>query len=409
MTLHRTSTSDPAQWRWSTVLRAPHRLAFAWAQTVLLFASSWWLMEHLARSGWLSAAWSFQPMLSSTVVHSVAMTFGFIPLFFSGFLFTAGPKWLGVAAPSAQALLPATTLQGAGWLLWLVGAYISPWLAVFGGGLAWSGLSITTTLFIRLLFKSAASEKVHATLVAAASSAGLVCLTGAMVGVMSNRWDLTRVWTLTGLWMYAVWVYVVVAHRMILFFTSSALQSVAAWRPMWVLYFLVFAVTHKGVSLWVDFFQWNSPVWTVLSSFLMLVTGILLLWLALIWGMVQNLKIRLLAMLHIGFLWLGFGFLLDATGHFWTHLTGDPGWALGAMHATTMGFMGSLLLAMVTRVSCGHGGRPLVADTFVWSVFWLLQLATCIRILVTVFETPWYATLTVLTAGLWLLVTGACE
>ncbi|MDO8276104.1 MAG: NnrS family protein, partial [Serpentinimonas sp.] len=61
-------------------------------------------------------------------------------------------------------------------------------------------------------------------------------------------------------------------------------------------------------------------------------------------------------------------------------LSGDRPWTLGAMHAITMGFMGSLLLAMVTRVSCGHSGRTLVADRLVWGLFWLLQLATVLRV-----------------------------
>ena len=45
-----------------------------------------------------------------------------------------------------------------------------------------------------------------------------------------------------------------------------------------------------------------------------------------------------------------------------------------------MGCLGSLMLAMVTRVSCGHGGRALVADRLVWTLFWVLQLATVVRL-----------------------------
>ena len=31
-------------------------------------------------------------------------------------------------------------------------------------------------------------------------------------------------------------------------------------------------------------------------------------------------------------------------------------------------------------MACGHGGRALVADSIAWSLFWLLQLATLLRI-----------------------------
>ena len=50
------------------------------------------------------------------------------------------------------------------------------------------------------------------------------------------------------------------------------------------------------------------------------------------------------------------------------------------MHALSMGCLASLMLAMVTRVSCGHSGRALIADRLMWSLFWLLQLTTLMRI-----------------------------
>jgi uncharacterized protein involved in response to NO len=53
---------------------------------------------------------------------------------------------------------------------------------------------------------------------------------------------------------------------------------------------------------------------------------------------------------------------------------------LGSLHALTMGCLASLMFAMVTRVSCGHSGRALVADKLVWVLFWLLQAATVLRI-----------------------------
>ena len=45
-----------------------------------------------------------------------------------------------------------------------------------------------------------------------------------------------------------------------------------------------------------------------------------------------------------------------------------------------MGFLGGMLFAMATRVICGHGGLALVADDFVWTLFWLLQAATLLRL-----------------------------
>jgi uncharacterized protein involved in response to NO len=86
-------------------------------------------------------------------------------------------------------------------------------------------------------------------------------------------------------------------------------------------------------------------------------------------------------MLHLAFLWIPIALLLaaaDAT----LRLTFDAtaGLGLAPLHALTVGFLGSMLFAMTTRVIRGHGGIALVADTTVWVLFWLLQAATLLRI-----------------------------
>ena len=50
-------------------------------------------------------------------MHAAVMVFGFMPLFFSGFLFTAGPRWLGVPPHKPTKTAPCVVLQMAGWLL----------------------------------------------------------------------------------------------------------------------------------------------------------------------------------------------------------------------------------------------------------------------------------------------------
>jgi uncharacterized protein involved in response to NO len=65
-----------------------------------------------------------------------------------------------------------------------------------------------------------------------------------------------------------------------------------------------------------------------------------------------------------------------------------------------MGFLGSVLMAMVTRVSSGHSGRPLTADNLVWWAFWALQLATVVRIASALEQGS--AWLTLLAATIWL-------
>lgn len=364
-------------WRPARLLWAPHRLGFAAACLLLICSSAWWLWLQTTRMGWLPVPYM---AVSPTITHGVLMVYGFMPLFFSGFLFTAGPKWLGVLAPPARQMAGATLLQTVGWLTFIAGSHWHPFAAFGGMALAWAGLSWNLWRFWHLTRSSDADDKTHPHVILLAGALGSLCLASAGISLLAGRVDLTRVWLLTGLWGFVATTYIAAAHRLIPFFTSSALPMVAVWRPMWVLYFLLLAVAQKVVLVWFEWSGWNVTTLQTLSSFWMAVSGLVVLWLAFMWGLAQSLSIRLLAMLHVGFVWLGIAFLLDALGHFWSVVIRSAPWALGALHATTIGFMGSLMLAMVTRVSCGHGGRKLVADNLTWSLFGLLQLAALARV-----------------------------
>jgi uncharacterized protein involved in response to NO len=61
---------------------------------------------------------------------------------------------------------------------------------------------------------------------------------------------------------------------------------------------------------------------------------------------------------------------------------GSPGFDLqrASVHALSMGFFGSTMLAMVSRISCGQSGRLLSAERSVWVLFLVLQAATALRI-----------------------------
>ena len=100
------------RWHWQTILQAPHRLAFFLGIVLLVFQSAWWSVVQWHRLG---ASWGISYAVSPTVIHSTAMTLGFMPLLFAGFLFTAGPKWLGVRPPMIHRFFTPLGLQCAGW------------------------------------------------------------------------------------------------------------------------------------------------------------------------------------------------------------------------------------------------------------------------------------------------------
>ena len=371
---------DP-RWRFAHLLLAPHRLGFFLAMVVLVFAGAWWALVQLDR---LSPALSLPYALSPSLVHGTVMTFGFIPLFFSGFLFTAGPKWLGVPGPEPRQLLAPLLMQATGWGGWLLGSHLNGFVALAGLALACAGLAWVSIMFLALIRRSQADDQVHARTVGVACVVGCLSLAGLALSLLLGAPAVSRAFLLTGLWGFILVVYLSVAHRMSPFFTSSALPFLNAWRPFWLLWLMLAVAALEAAAVWVEL---DGPlagragtVWVAARGVFELFAGAVLLWLAVVWGLVKSFRNRLLAMLHVGFLWLGVSLVLGGVSQGLSLWQGDPVLALGSLHALTMGCLASLMLAMVTRVSCGHSGRALVADRIAWSLFWLLQGATLLRI-----------------------------
>ena len=389
-------------WHWATVAQAPHRLAFLAGMVMLAMSALWWWAEMVARAagslGWAQA-------VPPSVAHALWMTLGFVPMFFCGFLFTAGPKWLQVGEVPVSALRLPVAVMVIGWGAYALGVHADARLAavgLLGVALGWSAL---LARFVGLIRLSRAADTLHARLIAAASVAGAGLMLVMAITVWRQDWAFTRLASLLALWLWLVPVYVTVAHRMIPFFTAAAVPVLDAWRPNWLLWTLLGLVGLQAVWLLADALSLASPGLTGAHALASVALGALVLGLAVRWGVVQSLRIRMLAMLHVGFVWLGVAACLDAivTVAGWM---GEPWSSLLPLHALTMGFLGSVLLAMVTRVSCGHGGRTLVADDALWALFWSLQVAVVERLVAAAWPATGSTGLMV-AASLWLGVMGA--
>lgn len=373
----RPASGKPPPWRWRWLLAAPHRLAF-FAGAVMFAASGlWWAGVQLAWQLGLSPGWQVPP----TLAHGLWMAYGFMPLFFGGFLFTAGPKWLGMPPVDAYRLKAPVITALAGWAVFALGAHASAALAAVGLVMAAVAWGTMTVRFARLVVHSPVADRLHASLVLVGCSVGVMVLAAAAIGIASGNLPLARAATVFGLWAGLALVYVAVVHRMVPFFSASAVPALDAWRPTWLLWVLAAGVVIEaplaafetmGIVL-------PAPLRFGQAGAELVLAG-LLLWLAVRWGLVQSLRIRLLAMLHLGFVWLGLAFLLLAASHA-LQASGEPGLGAAPLHAMTAGFLGSTLLAMATRVSAGHSGRALAADNIAWGLFWLLQVAVASRVL----------------------------
>ncbi|HKB53814.1 MAG TPA: NnrS family protein [Ramlibacter sp.] len=378
-------------WRWRHLLDSPHRLGFFLAMLVLGVSGLWWAGVQLARSGFVPAV----PMaVSPSLVHAALMTFGFFPLFFCGFLFTAGPRWLHVRAPTTRELMPALLAQGAGWLIWLVGSHVHVLLAVAGLALAAAGLLRAAVRFWRLIHASSDTDRVHPTVIAGALALGCACIASTAVALALGADMLARLFVLTGLWGCVAVVFVTAGHRMIPFFTAPPGTVLERGGDWWQLALLVGISLFEAVCVWLADPLAGVGAWHVARGVIEMATGSVLLWGAVAWTFARSLRNRLLRMLHTGMLWIALGLLLQGVTGVLAWRLGSPVLPLAPLHAFAMGGLGSVMLAMITRVSAGHAGIPVAVDHVVWALFWLLQLATALRVAATVPGTPAQALLT---------------
>jgi uncharacterized protein involved in response to NO len=374
---------ETGRWRLRRLFEAPHRLAFGAAALVLALSALWWAagLPGEAQAG-RSLPWALPP----ATAHGLIMAFGFMPLYFSGFLFTAGPKWLSMPAPSARDLLPALLPQVAGWLLFLIAArgrdaafgQVIGAIALTAVVLGWSRVALR---FLRLMAAGAAGDRLHAGFVALACAAGVVALVAAAVGVARGDFMLVRAATHGGLWGFTGLMFVTALHRLVPFF-SAAVPSLDARRPAWLIWALGALLGFEAMAQALYAFVPDpSAAWRGTRAMVEVAGGLGVLALCLRWARLQPLSLRLLAMLHVGFTWLGLALLLSGVDQALAVAGNAPaGFALASTHAFTMGFLGSTLLAMVTRVSCAQGGRTVAADDVVWRLFWVLQLAIVARL-----------------------------
>lgn len=384
---------------------APHRLGFLAGGTLLAVLALWWGAALVARAAGVPLPWVVNP----GTAHALAFAFGFMPLFFTGFLFTAGPRWLGLPAVPGGRLQVAVSLMVLGWAAALAGFHLSVALAALGLAVAAVGFALATGLFGLMVLESRVADRDHPALVVLGCAVGAIALWVAAVAVALHYDAAVRAAVHAALWGCFGLVFATVAHRMIPFFTTAAMPRLDAWSSRALLGLLAWLMAIQAPFAAAEALLGGSlpPDAAALRAAIELGGGAWLLWLATRWGLVQSLKFRMLAMLHMGFFWLGVAFTLGGVSHALMALSnGNLSLGLAPLHAFTMGYLGSTLLAMASRVAVGQSGRAVVADNWLWAMFWALQLGIVARVAAALWPaagTP----LTLFAAQCWLAALGA--
>lgn len=386
-------------WRISRLLAAPHRLAFFCGALLLAVASLWWLAALVDGQAVVSLPWALAPGHA----HALLMSFSYMPMFFAGFVCTAGPRWLELPGVDARELVPIAGLWVAGWAACLAGAHLQAPVAAVGLALVAASWSAFCTRFVQMLLESRVPDRLHLGIIAGACVLGALAMWVAATAVALGEAQLLHRLVPIGLWWFIAPVFVAAVHRMVPFFgvAATALDERVPNGLLLVGLVLVALQPLAGANF-AAATAWHAAL-AVLDAGAALSVALLLVR----WRKTQNLGIRLLAMLWVGFAWLGIAFALQAV-HAGLLAAGSAavGVRLAALHALGMGFFGSTMIAMVSRVTCGQAGRTLNAERWVWRLFLVLQAAAALRIL-TSLGSGGAPVLLVATALLWAVATVA--
>jgi len=365
------SNTDPVPaTRWAALTAAPHRLAFLCGLASLLASSLGWGLHLVARySG--TPLFALDLALAPIWAHSFLMLLTVLPTFFLGFLFTTYPRWMNGPPVPRTAYVAAPLLLTAGTACWLVGVHTALPLQLVAVALVTAGLATALVALLRVLL-DAQQVVSHAIVTSTAFAIGVVCAAGFGYGLWAGS-DFALHFAVRGaLWGFLLPVFFSVCHRMIPFFSQGVAVGYVPWRPTWLL------VSVVGLA-WLRLLLGTAGALDsllVVDAALFVLTALA----AVRWTSLRARGNPLLWTLYAGYAWLPVAMLLQSLRDASFLVTGE--WALGRapIHALGMGYFAGMLIAMVTRVTMGHSGRPLAMDRIAFGCFLGVQAAAALRV-----------------------------
>lgn len=305
-------------------------------------------------------------VLPPSVWHAHEMVFGYGSAAVAGFLLTAIPNWTGRMPLQGGPLAVLVLLWAAGRAFVFSSLWCGPiatavvdlaFPLVFLGVVAreiltgrnWRNLPMLAALCFLLV----GNCLVHAEAIGLVSSAAL-----------GNRLGLVTLLLLISF----------VGGRIIPSFTRNWLvkQHLDAAAPAAFdrLDRVALALTGLALAIWVLAPNAGLAHWAELAA------GVALCVRLARWRGDATLGEPLLWVLHLGYGWLAFGFLLLGINGIAPILPETT-----ALHALTVGAIGTMTLAVMTRATLGHTGRPLAAGTGTTAIYVLVTLAAILRLL----------------------------
>lgn len=311
----------------------------------------------------------------ASFLHAPVMLFLMVPSFFFGFLLTVFPRWIGYPdlglkqyAPIGSAFIIASVLA---WIALTDGNQHLLAIALCVAGLGWLSALWHMIVLLTAERRDGKGPTWHGWSAFAALCFGLVGLGLSVKFLLTLDAEAYQLANSLGTFGFLLPIFFTVTHRMIPFFAGNVVKDYVAWRPYWLLALLwVFLIAHLLLSLG----GYENLQFTSASALFALTATMLWRW----WPRQQ--APGLFMVLIWGFAWAPIGFALIALGSFTAFAGYDVSLGRAPVHAIYIGMAGSLVIAMVTRVTLGHSGRPLAMNRLTWLAFWAIQLSAIARI-----------------------------
>ncbi|MBH0202284.1 MAG: NnrS family protein [Nitrospira sp.] len=312
--------------------------------------------------------------------HLHEMLFGYLPALIAGFLLTAMPNWTDRMPLRGVPLL-------AMFILWLAGRLLvaAPLAGTFTAALVDGSFLVLLALYVwREVAAAGAWDRAPiAVLVSCYACANIFFHLSALRGASTDfpeRFALS-VMTL---------MLTVIGGRLTPTFTREFL----AGRNMAKLPELFSPVDGAAIILvLVGVIAWVLQPESLWAGALLMVAGVASVVRLLRWGGWRTWREPLVLILHVGYGWVGLYLL--ALG---ASILGIGFSTQNAVHLLTVGAMGTMTLAVMTRASLGHSGRPRHADRLTVAMYALINIGAFLRILAPNPDAP--TTLTHIVLGL---------
>jgi len=326
------------------------------------------IFSILAMSVWiltLSGKITFNPYGGAFFWHMHEMLFGFVSAIIVGFLLTAVQTWTGQRSLNSIPLILLFILWIMPRLLLAFAPTINPWL------LAATDLSfylIAATFFARLVLISKNYRNLFIVLILLllAAANGLT-----HYSVIASNTSYAN-WGMQSAILLITMIMTVIGGRVIPMFTANGTKTPKA-LPNSLLEKIVLG------SLWIitllTITNLNRFLSTELLAVIYCVAGTSSAIRAFLWRPWVAVKTPIVWSLHSAYWFIPIGLLFHAL-----HFSGLEVSTSTANHLLTAGAMGSLILAMITRVSLGHTGRELILNPAIKFAYIAISLAAVTRV-----------------------------